>query len=94
MRLPLYGSLDRENVVGEADTESREVSSLALFPFTQGIYGVGSPVEIVMILPHELTQAGPGARSLSGTRPAHSQENSGEMGVAAAIERYEFMRSG
>src|SRR5580700_7951764 len=94
MRLPLTVRWTDENVVGEADTESREVSSRGLyFTLPTGLRG-GSPVEIVMTLPHDPTPAGPVRVRCLGRVLRSSQENSGEMGVAAAIERYEFMRSG
>ena len=80
-------------VVGEAATESREVSSRGLyFHLPKGLKS-GSPVEIVMTLPHELTQAGPVRVRCLGRVLRSSPEHSGDMGVAAAIERYEFMRS-
>ena len=59
MRLPLTVRWTDESVVGEAATESREVSSRGLyFHLPKGLKS-GSPVEIVMTLPHELTQAAP-----------------------------------
>ena len=67
MRLPLTVRWTDESVVGEASTESREVSSRGpSFHLPKGLKS-GSPVEIVMTLPHELTQAGPVRASLSGT---------------------------
>lgn len=93
MRLPLTVRWTDENVVGEADTESREVSSRGLyFRLPKGLKS-GSPVEIVMTLPNELTQAGPVRVRCLGRVLRSSPEHSGGVGVAAAIERYEFMRS-
>ncbi|HUJ30859.1 MAG TPA: PilZ domain-containing protein [Candidatus Acidoferrum sp.] len=94
MRLPLTVRWTDELVVGEAATESREVSSRGLyFHLPKGLKS-GSPVEIVMTLPHELTQAGPVRVRCLGRVLRSSPEHSGDVGVAAAIERYEFMRSG
>jgi hypothetical protein len=94
MRLPLTVRWTDESVVGEAMTESREVSSRGLyFHLPKGLRS-GSPVEIVMTLPHELTQAGPVRVRCLGRVLRSSSEHSGEVGVAAAIERYEFMRNG
>ena len=91
MRLPLTVRWTDENVVGEADTESREVSSRGLyFHLPKGLRS-GSPVEIVMTLPHELTRAGPIRVRCQGRVLRSEQENSGEMGVAAEIERFEFL---
>jgi hypothetical protein len=95
MRLPLIVRWTDESVVGEASTESREVSSRVLyFNLPKGLRS-GSPVEIVMTLPHELTQAGPvRVRCLGRVLRSSPTEDGGVIGVAAAIERYEFMRNG
>jgi hypothetical protein len=88
MRLPLTVRWTDESVV-----ESREVSSRGLyFHLPKGLKS-GSPVEIVMTLPHELTQAGPVRVRCLGRILRTSPEQSGEVGIAAAIERYEFMRN-
>ena len=96
MRLPLTVRWTDETIVGEAATESREVSSRGLFFHLPKGLRSGSPVEIVMTLPHELTQAGPVRVRCLGRILRTSAESSvpGEVGVAAAIERYEFIRSG
>lgn len=94
MRLPLTVRWTDESVVGEAMTESREVSSRGLFFHLPKGLKSGSPVEIVMTLPHELTQAGPVRVRCLGRVLRSSQEDAGTVGVAAAIERYEFMRAG
>lgn len=92
MRLPLTVRWTDESVVGEANTESREVSSRGLyFHLPKGLRS-GSPLEIVMTLPHELTQAGPVRVRCLGRVLRSSPEHAGEVGVAAAIERYEFLR--
>jgi hypothetical protein len=95
MRLPLTVRWTDESVVGEAATESREVSSRGLyFNLPKGLKS-GSPVEIVMTLPHELTQAGPVRVRCLGRVLRSSPNGEGDLiGVAAAIERYEFMRNG
>src|SRR5271156_6147895 len=94
MRLPLTVRWTDESVVGEAATESREVSSRGLyFHLPKGLKS-GSPVEIVMTLPHELTQAGPVRVRCLGRVLRSSPEHSGEVGVAAPIEQYESMRNG
>jgi hypothetical protein len=94
MRLPLTVRWTDETVVGEAETESREVSSRGIyFHLPKGLRS-GSPLEIVMTLPHELTQAGPVRVRCLGRVLRSSPEYSGDIGVAAAIERYEFLRNG
>lgn len=94
MRLPLTVRWTDENVVGEAATETREVSSRGLYFHLPKALRSGSPVEIVMTLPHELTQAGPVRVRCLGRVLRSSPEFEGNTGVAAAIERYEFLRSG
>jgi|SRR5215831_13118656 len=94
MRLPLTVRWSDETVVGEAATETREVSSRGIyFRLPKGLKN-GSPVEIVMTLPHELTQAGPVRVRCLGRILRSTADYSGEVGVAAAIERYEFLRNG
>jgi PilZ domain len=94
MRLPLTVRWTDETVVGEAETESREVSSRGIyFHLPKGLRS-GSPLEIVMTLPHELTQAGPVRVRCLGRVLRSSPEYAGDVGVAAAIERYEFLRNG
>jgi PilZ domain len=94
MRLPLTVRWTDESVVGEVATESREVSSRGLyFHLPKGLKS-GSPVEIVMTLPHELTQAGPVRVRCLGRILRTNPESIGRVGVAAAIERYEFLRNG
>ena len=92
MRLPLTVRWTDENVVGEADTESREVSSRGVFFHLPKGLRSGSPVEIVMTLPHELTLAGPVQVRCLGRVHRSEKLDSGELGVVATIERYEFLR--
>ena len=94
MRLPLTVRWTDETVVGEASTESREVSSRGLYFHLPNGLKCGSPVEIVMTLPHELTQAGPVRVRCLGRVLRSSPQSSGDVAVATAIERYEFMRNG
>jgi len=93
MRLPLTVRWADESVVGEAATESREVSSRGLYFHLPLGLKPDSPLEIVMVLPHELTQAGPVCVRCQGRVLRSTVEESGEVGVAAAMEGYEFMRN-
>jgi hypothetical protein len=57
------------------------VSSRGVYFFLSKEVSSGSPVEILLTLPHEITLAGPvKVRCL------------GRIGVVAQIERYEFLR--
>ena len=93
MRLPLTVRWTDESVVGEVATESREVSSRGIYFHLPKRLKSGSPVEIVMTLPHELTQAGPVRVRCLGRILRSTPDTSGDVGVAAAIERYEFLRN-
>ncbi len=92
MKLPLTVRWTSDSAVGEVVTESKEVSSRGLYFYLPKEVRSGSPVEIVMTLPHEVTLAGPvRVRCLGRVLRTH-QEAGSIVGVAAAIERYEFLR--
>ncbi len=80
-------------MVGEAATQSRDVSARGIYFLLSKEIERGSPVEIVMTLPHEITMVGPVRVRCLGRilriepRPDH------EVGVVATLERYEFLRS-
>ena len=80
-------------MVGEAATQSRDVSARGIYFLLPKEIEPGSSVEIVMTLPHEITMVGPVRVRCLGRilriepRPDH------EVGVVATLERYEFLRS-
>ena len=77
--------------IGEANTESKDVSSRGVYFFLPKGVKSGSPVEIILTLPHEITLAGPvRVRCLGRVRRAEDEQ--GRTGVVAEIERYEFLR--
>ena len=79
------------SVVGEAVTESRDVSTRGVYFLSSKDIKHGSPVEIVMTLPHEMTLVGPvKVRCLGRIQRTEPQPNR-RIGVAAALER--FLRS-
>ncbi len=92
-KLPLTVRWTSDSAVGEAVTESREVSSRGLYFHLPKVIKRGSLVEIVMTLPHEVTLAGPVRVRCLGRILRTHQEAGSIVGVAAAIERYEFLRS-
>lgn len=93
MRLPLTVRWANEGVVGEAVTEAREVSSGGLYFQLPAGLRPDSPVEIVMVLPHELTQAGPVCVRCQGRVVRNEIDQSGKIGLAVATARYEFIRN-
>jgi hypothetical protein len=73
-------------------TASKDVSSRGVYFFLPKDVNQGAPVEIVMTLPHELTMAGPVQVRCLGRVHRSEKLDTGELGVVATIERYEFLR--
>jgi len=90
IQLPIIVRWMDENTVGRAETQTQDVSSSGLrFDLPQALK-TKSSVEILITLPHQLTQAvrvrsrGHVVRTIS--------KDSDRTEVVAAIERFEFMR--
>jgi hypothetical protein len=92
MRLPLTVRWTTGAAVGETSTESRDVSSRGVYFFLQKDVKEGSPVEILLTLPNEITLAGPVRVRCLGRVQRTESRDAGAVGVVAAIERYEFLR--
>lgn len=80
------------SAVGEASTESRDVSSRGVYFFLPQAVNSGSPVEILLTLPHEITLAGPVKVRCLGRIQRSEADQPGRVGLVAQIERYEFLR--
>ena len=94
MRLPLTVRWTTGAAVGETSTESRDVSSRGVYFYLSKDVKEGSPVEILLTLPNEITMAGPvRVRCLGRVQRTEQRGEEGAVGVVAAIERYEFLRS-
>ena len=94
MKLPLKVRWTSDASPTEASTETQEVSSRGIYFYLPKDLKNGAPIEIVMTLPHEVTLAGPvKVRCLGHVVRTDSQRDQ-DIGVAAAIERYEFLRNG
>ena len=92
IKLPMVVRWTSGSAIGEASTESRDVSSRGVYFFLPKEVTNGSPVEILLTLPHEITLAGPvKVRCLGRIKRAETDEP-GKIGVVAQIERYEFLR--
>ena len=78
----------------EALTVSEDISSNGLyFILPEGIQN-GTPVEVEMTLPNQITLAGPvHVRCLGHIQRCEPKEGA-KSGMAAAIERYEFLPGG
>ena len=93
IRLPMIVRWTSGSVIGEASTESRDVSSRGVYFFLPKEVSSGSPVEIVLTLPHEITLAGPVKVRCLGRIKRTDTDGPGHVGMVAQIERYEFLRS-
>lgn len=93
IKLPMTVRWTSGTAIGEAQTESRDVSSRGVFFFLPKQVTSGSPVEIILTLPHEITLAGPvRVRCLGRVNRTEGDDLLGRSGVVAEIQRYEFLR--
>ena len=92
IKLPMTVRWTNGAAVGEAQTESRDVSSRGVYFFLPKQVSHGSPVEIVLTLPHEVTLAGPVRVRCLGRVHRTDDEDEGRSGIVAEIHRYEFLR--
>lgn len=92
IKLPLTVRWTSGSAVGEASTESRDVSSRGVYFFLPKDVKQGSSVEILLTLPNEITLAGPVRVRCLGRIQRTESKSEGAIGVVAAIERYEFLR--
>ena len=93
MRLPVAVKADPST--GEQIVETREVSSSGVFFDLPSPLVVGAPVEFLLTLPEPITKGSPVRIRCIG-KVVRVEKNSpgiaGHVGVAATIERYEFVR--
>lgn len=91
LKLPLvvrWSGSDKDKVA----TATKDVSSRGVYFFLPKDVKTGSSIEIIMTLPNELTMAGPVQVRCLGRVHRSEKLESGELGVVATIERYEFLR--
>ena len=90
MTLPLR-VLPHEPHGSEFMAQTRDVSYRGLYFLAETKFPVGGEIEFVITLPEQVTQSGDvNIRCLGHIVRVESTSN-GRMGVAAKIERYEFM---
>jgi hypothetical protein len=92
IKLPMTVRWTNGAAIGEATTESKDVSSRGVYFTLPKDVKQGSPVEIVLTLPHEITLAGPVRVRCLGRIQRSDTVLEGGTGVVAEIERYEFLR--
>lgn len=90
MTLPLR-VLPNEPHGSELTAQTRDVSYRGLYFLTEIKFPVGSEIEFVITLPEQVTQSGDVNIRCLGQIVRVEPTSNGRMGIAAKIERYEFM---
>ena len=92
MTLPLR-VLPREPKESEFTAQTRDVSYRGLYFLTEANFNIGSEIEFVITLPQQVTQSGDVNIRCRGQIVRVEPTSNGRVGIAAKIERYEFMPS-
>jgi len=92
IQLPLIVRWADDNAVGESEARSQDVSSGGVRFDLSKAPKTSSPIEILMTLPHQLTNAGPVRIRCRGRVVRTNPKDSDNVEVVAEIERYEFIR--
>jgi hypothetical protein len=90
MMLPLKVRYSEEDGVLEKAGETRDVSFRGLYFVIEASLETGSPIEFVLTLPQQITLAGD-VHIRCYARVLRVEPHNGRRGVAARIERYEFL---
>jgi PilZ domain len=93
MSLPMR-VLPREASNTELHASTRDVSYRGLYFITETKFDVGSQIEFVLTLPQKVSAAGEVDIRCRGQIVRVEASNNGRVGVAAKIERYEFVAAG
>ena len=91
LRLPLTIQWTDQGLVNNLETESQDVSSRGLYFHLPNELKAGSLVRIVMAIRYWGTEQVSVRVRCHGRVLRSSPEHSGKLGVAASIERYEFL---
>jgi hypothetical protein len=90
MNLPMKVRFTAETGILEKQGETRDVSFRGLYFVMEAIVEAGSPIEFVLTLPQQITLAGD-VHIRCYARVLRVEEQKGRRGIAARIERYEFL---
>jgi PilZ domain len=90
LTLPLLVKFQREAILVEKRTETRDVSVRGLYFHLEWPLDAGTAVECVLSLPEQTTHA-PDAQIRCYARVVRVDHAGGRYGMAAQIERYEFL---
>ncbi|PYU14518.1 MAG: hypothetical protein DMG37_07225 [Acidobacteria bacterium] len=90
MNLPLRVLL-REAKGRELKAHTRDLSYQGLYFLAEADFEVGNDIDFVITLPQQVTQSGDVNIRCQGTIVRVETTESGRMGIAAKIARYEFI---
>ena len=90
MMLPVRVRYSAQEGVTEKPGETRDVSFRGLYFLIEASLETGSPIEFVLTLPQQITLAGD-VHIRCYARVLRVEPHNGRRGVAARIERYEFL---
>lgn len=90
MMLPLKVRFSAESGVTEQPGETRDVSFRGLYFLIEASLEAGASIEFVLTLPQQITLAGD-VHIRCYARVLRVEPHNGRRGVAARIERYEFL---
>lgn len=90
MTLPLKVRFAADAGVAERQGETRDVSFRGLYFLIEASVETGSPIEFVLTLPQQITLAGD-VHIRCYARVLRVEPHNGRHGVAARIDRYEFL---
>jgi len=92
MTLPLR-VFPHESSGPELNARTRDVSYRGLYFLADAKFEVGNPIEFVITLPETITQSGDVKIHCHGQVVRVESSDNGHMGIAAKIERYEFLHA-
>ena len=94
VKLPMTVRWGYRRTVREAQTQSEDISSRGVYFFLPTEIKKGSSVEldIVMVMPHEITLTEPIRIRCHGHVQRAEMKSLNRVGIAAKIERYELLR--
>jgi hypothetical protein len=90
MNLPMKVRFSADTGILEKKGETRDVSFRGLYFTMEAIVETGSPIEFVLTLPQQITLAGD-VHIRCYARVLRVDQQKGTPGIAARIERYEFL---
>ena len=93
-RMKLSMTVRWTNLLGnwEAQAESEDITSRGVYLFLPAEIENGSSVELIIIMPHEITLAEPIRVRCQGRVRRTEIEEMDHVGVVAEIKRYQFFR--